>query len=209
MTDGANASPGGSLSRTLLNSPLVVAVVAAIVGASPTLYEKFWQVSNGVDKSRAFVTEQNLAWDRNPTCGTVAPMWKPGIKGTQVDALICDRTGDVLVTAKAPSGKVNQYWVPVEIAADLKGAGGDALAFDLLASPAHAALPPTTPRPAPQSAARAGMLELAQVICQTRIDQRTIVRHVRLDNGQCVDVYIDTYSGQEQKRVPVPCKPSC
>ena len=205
--DAATDAPVGFWQR-LGRSPVAIAAVAALVTASaPKLIEIGFQFVNGTSQSRAESAEQNALWDRNPTCGQSSPVWRPGRHGAEVDALICDNTGDVLVAAKTPTGNVKKYFVPVEKVAGW-GDKDTTLAALTLAGAAYAAtaLPGERATPLPR-----GVEVAADVVqCQKRIDDRTIMRHIRTDSGQCFDVYYDTLQGgQEVKRVPVPCRAQC
>lgn len=207
MTDTtaeAAATGGWNLWKTLLASPVVIALAGGLAAKSPDLYDRLWEQRNETGgRSRSFVTQQNVAWDRNPTCASLAPIWRPGLRGAQIDATICDRTGDILVIAKDPSGRRKETFLTVETLTTHDDSPELAALF---ASPAYAALPPVTPRATPVPARG---IEIAQaVVCQTRVDARTIVRHVKLPDG-CYDLTIDTYSGSETRRVKVPCKTSC
>lgn len=210
MTDAiaATAAPGRSgWWRALVASPVLIALAGGLAAKAPDLYDKIWERQHETGgRSRAFVQQQNIGFDRNPTCGNLAPVWRPALRGAQIDATICDNTGDILVVAKQPSGRMKQTWLTVEALSAAETAPELAALFG---SPAHAALPSMTPALARPAMSRAPGIELAQtVLCQTRLDDRTIVRHVRLPDG-CYDITIDTYSGSETRRVRVPCRTGC
>lgn len=193
------------------------ALALALLTALPDWLERIeaWQVNIEKDKL-AEANRRNAFFRANIDCLAAPFDWVETPDSVRVDATICD-SGDLLLRVEAPN--TMPFLHPVRIG-DIVSAQTASLVspFDAIAASfaAHAATQPANvtanlsqSRPKPGS--NAG-LQLAQavavVVCQKFIDDRTLVRHIRV-GSQCFDERVDTLTGQIVAKDPTSCRTTC
>ena len=213
---------GGEKPRSWWQWILVYPTLAlALSTAAPEWLERIeaWQVNIEKDQL-AEANRRNSFFRANIDCLAAPFDWVETPDSVRVDATICD-SGDLLLRVEAP--ETMPFLHPVRIG-DIVSAQTASLdgTLDAIAASfaAHAATQPLNSslntatkllqsRPQPES--EAGM-QLAQsvavVLCQKFIDDRTLLRHIRV-GSQCFDERVDTLTGQILAKDPTSCRSTC
>lgn len=204
MSEAVAASSGGFWRRASQSSLLAAVAGAFIGGTAPVAADKAWSVVNDTDVSRTVALQNQAKWRENKGCAATEEMWHPVRNDMQLDATICPGTGDILVTIKDRNEMPTFYWWSLDMAApELERSAGIS---SLIVGTAHAAVPPVnaTPLRAPT-----GATQFAQaVMCQVQLSDRLLKRRLRRGDG-CVDIIIDTFTGQTIRVEAAPCDGNC
>lgn len=151
---------------------------------------------------------QQSRWLGNPTCANSQPVWHDTQGGRQIDATICPGTGHILIAMRNSLGQQVQWWPNLEpVEQQLRPPESPRGLAALIESPAYAGS---------LSAPRAGAAPLSRpvfaqnVLCQTLLaDKRSLRRRLVVGPNQCVEVILDTFTGQVVQQRPIPCNPNC
>ena len=199
---GAPAGESRSSGGNKLTHPVVIAAATALVTtATPQAFAMVNTALHPHQLPADIQPLQDAKWDANPTCGVGQNLWHPRADNALIDATICPGTGDILVAVKDYHGKVTQYWPA------LAPVGAKQVAVNtLFAAPANAAIPPY---PARASRTAAGQQTAQDVTCQVRIDSTHLKRRVHRPDGSCLDIVIDTSTGQTTQSQIVSCSAAC
>ena len=203
MTEAvADAPQTARTTGSSLTHPVIIAAATALVTVgTPQAFNLIGAAMHPHQLPADIAPLQDAKWDANPTCGVGENIWHPRADNAQIDATICPGTGDILVAVRDYHGRVTQYWPA------LAPVGAKQVAVNtLFASPANAAIPPYPARPA---TAAAGMQVAQDVSCQLRIDANHLRRRLHRSDGTCVDIVIDTSTGQTVSSRVVSCSAAC
>lgn len=213
---------GGEKPRSWWQWILVYPALAlALLTALPDWLERIeaWQVNIEKDQL-AEANRKNAFFRANIDCLAAPFDWVETPDSVRVDATICD-SGDLLLRVEAP--ETMPFLHPVRIGdivdAQIAGLSGplDAIAASFAAHAATQPMNMTSAKAAkllqsrPEPGSEAGM-QLAQsvavVVCQKFIDDRTLLRHIRV-GSQCFDERVDTLTGQIVAKDPTNCRSTC
>lgn len=183
----------------------VAAVTALVTGlltlAGPPLHDWAFSAINeteGVSPSEAKFQQEK--WQQNASCANVQPVWHETGSGAKMDATICPGTGDILLVLKDHTGRQTQWWSDNRSLTDRfsKNVGVAAILHDALFSPAHA-----------QNSTHA-QRSAQNVMCQIMLpDNRGLRRRIMLGPDHCVELIIDTWTGNVVHQRRIPCVPNC
>lgn len=189
------------------------ALALSVLTALPDWVERIeaWRVNIEKDQL-AEATRRQAFFEANMSCLAAPFDWVERPDAVRVDATICD-SGDLLLRVEAPGSQA--FLHPVRIG-DLVTRQTASLGnpLDMIADSfaAHAA---TQPMDLPQSKPQRGSdaaVQLAQsvavVVCQKFIDDRTLLRHIRV-GSQCFDERVDTLTGQIVAKDETGCRSTC
>jgi hypothetical protein len=165
-------------------------LLASVVTAAPTLFDKVWSWSKGVPIEKvAAAREQDDLWAKNILCSSAPFDGVVNEFNVKVDATIC-KSGDVLVRFVGPNERKSYRWVPVE--------RFDARVSDasLISSAEAASLP---------------MQQSAEVpVCQWSPEPGWVIRRVRdTTTNECFNERIRTYTGIVVERTRTACNAPC
>lgn len=182
---------------------------ALVTLAAPEVKERFWKEANATGVSEKSVGFQRAMWKANANCaGDPNPMWHNSEHGRKIDVTVCPGTGDLLIQMRNHVGKQLQWFADLS---ELKNQFEErdirtALTpFDLFGGRAWASGRQATSHASPSET------RLAQhVICQIFLpDGRGLRRRIMVGPNQCVEIIIDTFTGQIVSQRPIPCVPNC
>lgn len=189
------------------------ALALALLTALPDWLERIeaWQVNIEKDKL-AEANRRDAFFRANIDCLAAPFDWVETPDSVRVDATICD-SGDLLLRVEAPD--TMPFLHPVRIG-DIVSAQTASLSnpLDMIAASfaAHAATRPLDlpqSRPAERSEAAQQLAQtVAVVVCQKFIDDRTLVRHIRV-GSQCFDERVDTLTGRIVAKDATSCRTTC
>lgn len=167
---------------------LYPSLVATLLSAVPTWLDHIQAANIGVKTSDlAQAKEQKRLWEANLDCARAQEIQRiRTTRDTEVGAQVCP-SGDVLVQIRRPSGDRNIFrWVSARTLEQ---------EASLLLRPAaaYASQAQTVVAQVPQS-----------VVNQRWIREGMLKQRVR-QGGGCVDLVINTYTGNVQSQVPVAC----
>lgn len=204
------SNPRTSRWRGVPENVAIAAVTAAVTTfitvAGPPIGNWLYSAinrTNGLTAEQA--SFQQSRWLNNPTCANAQPVWHDTQGGRQIDATICPGTGDILVAMRNGLGKQIQWWPNLQsVSQQFDESGGGRGLAALIEAPARAATLPV-------SAYGGERPKLAQnVLCQWLLpDKRGLRRRLVVGPNQCIEVVVDTFTGQVVSQRPVPCVPNC
>ncbi len=145
------------------------------------------------DRSLAEAEEQARLFAENIDCFAQDFQRFTTNDGLTIDAAICDQTAAIILRLMADDDRHRAIAIDVRGLFEVE----TAQAFSLIA-PAYAQPMHTAQVDDPD----------AQVICAAQIDDRTIIRHVRVGT-YCYDEPLDMLTGWVGEAIEVPCRTSC
>jgi len=165
---------------------LYPSLVATLLSAVPTWLDHIQAANIGVKTSDlAQAKEQKRLWETNLDCARAQEIQRiRTTRDTEVGAQVCP-SGDVLVQIRRPSGDQNIFrWVSARTLEQ---------EASLIFLPTAAYASQTVVAQVPQS-----------VVNQRWVRQGMLKQRVR-QGGGCVDLVINTYTGNVHSQVPVAC----
>lgn len=211
---GEKKSKGGESPKSWWQWILVYPALAlALITAMPDWLERIeaWQVN--IEKDKLAEAKRLDTFIRQNVACLAAPFeWVDAPDSVRVDATICD-SGDLLLRVEAPDSMPFLHPVRIKDIVDAQTASLSSPLDAIAASfAAHAA---TRPIDLPASRPAAGSeaaIQLAQtvavVVCQKFVDDRTLLRHVRV-GSQCYDERVDTLTGKIVAKDATRCRTTC
>jgi len=161
----------------------------------------FWMELQGRPLEQAL--EQQRIFTANLDCMRAPYVWHRTGTGLEVDATMCPRTADLLLRFNRPDGQF-MYGIDIDAITQREASAGS-----WLISAAYAQ--EVTPEPAAdlRDILLAQSSETVAIVqCVDQIDDRTIMRHVKV-GPTCFDERLDTLTGQITAQTPTPCRSTC
>ncbi len=172
-------------------------LLMAIAGSIPTLLNIFYSIQLDVSFSEVqMAMEQNKLWTKNFECSRTLPThWSEADdKGIKIGVTVCP-SKDVLV---AVNGKIepSYRWIGFNT-------------FNSTQQFANRLVPAAIAAELPHPINLAQSNEKTTVLCQKKLSNTRILRRVKMSDGRCFDLTVDTATGKILKKVLVKCSSDC
>jgi hypothetical protein len=181
------------------------ALLIAIIGAVPTYINVYQAHRLGVPfGSVEQAIEQNQLWQKNYNCTrTRQPQTITTERNTRIETTLCP-TGDILVSHLEPPNLTCTMtrWIGVDTFKEPQ-----TVTASLFASVLNKKT--IADKPLNLANSKQQIAQTEKVLCQKWVSKGILQRRVMLSNGNCVDRFINTYTGTVKETRNAPCNSQC